>query len=64
MDHPEGLCDRCAHHRIIRSGRGSAFLMCGRAKDDRRYMKYPPLPVFRCEGFDAEQREPPSDAPS
>jgi len=51
-NHPEGLCDRCVHHRVIRSGRGSEFLMCGRAKDDRGYMKYPPLPVFRCAGFE------------
>jgi len=46
-----GLCDRCAHQRLVRTSR-SVFSMCGRHADgDRRYPKYPPVPVGRCVGF-------------
>ncbi len=26
--------------------------MCGRAKNDKRFPKYPPLPVLSCPGFE------------
>ena len=60
MDRPAGLCDECAYRRVIRSSRGSEFLMCRRAKDDPRYSKYPPLPVFACAGFVAGSPDDPS----
>lgn len=59
---PVGLCDSCVHHRTIENRRGSRFHMCQRALTDRRFAKYPPLPVLRCPGYepaevdDAERR--------
>ncbi|MEQ8786728.1 MAG: hypothetical protein RIC55_10540 [Pirellulaceae bacterium] len=54
----ESLCQRCQFKREIVSGKGSRFLMCLLAKSDRRFAKYPPQPIARCEGYlegDAEQ---------
>jgi hypothetical protein len=46
-----GLCDRCVHAEIITSDRGSRFYLCKLSKTDRRFPKYPRLPVLQCEGF-------------
>ena len=56
-----GLCDRCAHQRMWGNRRGSTFSMCGRAKADERFPKYPRMPVVRCAGF--EERPAGSEAP-
>lgn len=50
--HSVGLCAICQHHRVIKSAKGSTFYMCERAKTDRRFPKYPPLPVVICPGFE------------
>jgi len=55
MPPPAGLCERCRHQRIIRNTRGSSFSLCERSREDKRYDKYPRLPVLRCPGF--EERE-------
>ncbi len=47
-----GLCADCRHVRIIESDKGSVFVLCGRAKDDPRFPRYPPQPVVRCSGFE------------
>lgn len=47
-----GLCARCAHARVVRSGRGSEFVMCGRAAKEPGFPKYPRLPVVACRGFE------------
>lgn len=48
---PHSLCHRCAHLRVITSGRGSVFLMCT-APDARAIpQKYPAQPVLRCGWF-------------
>ncbi len=49
---PAGLCDRCRHQRVIGNTRGSSFSMCGRAKNDAGFPKYPRLPVLECRGYD------------
>jgi hypothetical protein len=47
-----GLCDTCAHQKIVRSGRGSVFSMCLRHRTEpERYRKYPTLPVRACPGY-------------
>ena len=46
-----GLCPRCSHVRLLKSERGSTFLLCTLAKVDRRFTKYPPQPVLACSGF-------------
>ena len=42
---PAGLCALCAHQKLVRTGRGSVFSMCLRARTDPRFAKYPQLPV-------------------
>lgn len=52
-----GLCATCAHHRVIENRRGSRFHLCEKSREDARFPKYPPLPVFRCAGY---RRDTPS----
>ena len=45
-----GLCADCQHCRIVNSER-STFYMCRLALTNPEYRKYPPLPVWRCPGY-------------
>ena len=47
-----GLCSACGFATHQRSARGSSFWRCRRAETDARFMRYPPLPVARCPGFE------------
>jgi hypothetical protein len=48
-----GLCDSCAHQKLIHNTRGSTFSMCLRHRTEpERYPKYPPLPVRACPGYE------------
>jgi len=53
-----GLCDSCAHQRLVRNTRGSAFSLCERSRTDRAYPRYPRLPVLECRGFEARPEKP------
>jgi hypothetical protein len=58
-----GLCGICQHRRTVESRRGSVFLLCERSREDPRYPRYPPLPVFHCPGFEAgDAPDPESEA--
>src|SRR5512135_1481701 len=46
-----GLCARCGHMSVVRSGRGGLFYRCGLSDVDPRYPRYPRLPVLHCSGF-------------
>jgi len=46
-----GLCDTCAHVRLIRSDRGSVFFQCLLAARDPEFPKYPQIPVVSCRGY-------------
>lgn len=46
-----GLCDGCVHQRRVGNTRGSTFSLCGLARTDDRFSKYPRMPVLRCAGF-------------
>lgn len=46
-----GLCESCRHRREVRSRRGSVFIYCMQSEQDRRFPKYPMLPVLRCDGY-------------
>ena len=49
-----GLCDTCAHQKLIHNTRGSTFSMCLRHRTEpERFAKYPPLPVRECSGYGA-----------
>ena len=52
-----GLCEGCAHQRLIRSGRGSAFSMCRIGLRDPDWPKYPRMPVTACPRFEARTPE-------
>jgi hypothetical protein len=50
------LCRSCSFAREVVSGKGSRFLLCEKSMTDRRFPKYPPQPVIRCQGF-VEKKE-------
>jgi hypothetical protein len=52
MDSQFGLCDRCAHQKLVTSGRGSVFSMCRLGLQDPDWPKYPRMPVERCSRFE------------
>jgi hypothetical protein len=52
-----GLCDSCRHQRLVRTGRGSVFTMCLKAREDPDFPKYPRVPVRACSGY---ERRPPA----
>lgn len=47
-----GLCSSCIHVRVIRSAKGSEFLLCGMHATDDRFSKYPPQPVVQCRAWE------------
>jgi hypothetical protein len=51
----ESLCKSCTNARKIVSGKGSVFLLCQLAQTDKRYPKYPPQPVIRCDGYEENE---------
>jgi len=48
-----GLCATCVHREIKASAR-SVFLRCQLADVDPRFLRYPPLPVWACPGWERE----------
>lgn len=53
LDPRVGLCSVCKNVRRVEGGRGSTFYLCELGLVDRRFRKYPALPVIDCEGFEA-----------
>ena len=51
-----GLCARCCQVRIQSTKRGSRFYRCALADENDAYLRYPPLPVRQCDGFEPETR--------
>jgi hypothetical protein len=51
----DSLCPTCRFVRVIVSGKGSQFLLCEKAAEDQRFVKYPPQPVVRCGGYEERQ---------
>jgi hypothetical protein len=50
--HPNGLCDSCAHQQLVPNSRGSVFSLCLRSREDKRYPRYPAVPVSACPGHE------------
>lgn len=48
-----GLCDSCAHQRLIGNTRGSTFSMCQLGTTDPDWPKYPRMPVLACPRYEA-----------
>ncbi len=47
-----GLCGTCRWARSATNRRGSVFFRCLRAETDPRFVRYPPLPVQSCMGYE------------
>ena len=53
-----GLCDSCRHQQLVHNTRGSVFSLCLRSRrEPERFVRYPRLPVTRCEGYEPEAAE-------
>jgi hypothetical protein len=50
------------HLRTQTTRRGSSFFRCARAESDDRFLRYPPIPVRVCPGFEADPGERQPDA--
>lgn len=46
-----GLCDMCAHVQIVRSSKGSSFVLCRLSEVNPAFRRYPTLPVMACPGY-------------
>ena len=55
-----GLCDSCAHQRLVRNTRGSVFSLCERSRTDPAFPRYPRLPVLECAGYEEREAESPA----
>jgi hypothetical protein len=53
-----GLCDHCLHQRLVPNTRGSVFSLCERSRSDRRFARYPRIPVLSCPGFEPAPERP------
>jgi hypothetical protein len=53
-----GLCADCRFAAVQQTRRGATFWRCRRADEDPRFLRYPPLPVTRCVGFEAGEPGP------
>ena len=42
--------------REIVTPKGSRFLLCQLAQTDSNYLKYPPQPVVRCDGYQRKEK--------
>jgi hypothetical protein len=51
-----GLCDSCLHQQLVPNTRGSVFSLCLRSRGDRRYPRYPRVPVLSCPGHEPSDR--------
>ena len=49
---PGGVCGTCRGVRTVTPRRGSVFYRCARADVDPRFVRYPPLPVLACPGYE------------
>ena len=49
-----GLCSVCTHVRVVETRQGSRYYLCELSRTDSRFVKYPPLPVAECPGFEHE----------
>ncbi|MBK5188740.1 MAG: hypothetical protein JJD97_10895, partial [Gemmatimonadaceae bacterium] len=47
-----GLCAGCVNVQVIENRRGSRFYRCRLAEIDPAFLRYPPLPVLSCRGFE------------
>jgi hypothetical protein len=47
-----GLCENCRFLQRQKTNRGSQFIRCVRADEDKNFSRYPALPVRVCLGYE------------
>ena len=52
-----GLCETCAHLRLVPTDRGVVFYLCEYSKRDPVFPKYPRIPVTACVAYDHTRPE-------
>ncbi|MND01242.1 hypothetical protein D3C83_201640 [compost metagenome] len=52
-----GLCDSCAHQKLVPNTRGSVFSLCLRSRTDARFPRYPRVPVAACPGYERREKD-------
>ena len=55
LDPSVGLCSVCRFVKKQDTKRGAVFYRCGRADQDPSFMKYPPIPIGQCRGFELHE---------
>ncbi len=58
-----GLCDMCTHMQIVRSSKGSSFVLCRLSEVNPAFRRYPALPVTACPGYSPTTEPKPTVAP-
>ncbi len=53
-----GLCRTCRHADVIETASGSQFYRCRLSDTHPQFLKYPPLPVLRCSGYESSESSP------
>jgi hypothetical protein len=53
MDHI-GLCRTCRHAAAVETATGSQFYRCRLSDRRPQFLKYPPLPVLHCSGYERD----------
>ena len=54
-----GLCDTCAHQKLVRNTRGSTFSLCLRSRaEPDSFPRYPRTPVLACPGYERRATSP------
>jgi hypothetical protein len=50
-----GLCASCSHVQMVKTSKGSTFVLCRLSESDPGFRKYPVLPVVQCGGYQSRQ---------
>ena len=50
----KGICLDCKLAKIVVSAKASRFIQCQKHFEDKRFAKYPRLPVMACSGFEKQ----------
>ena len=58
-----GLCETCSHVQIVRSSKGSSFVLCRLSEVDPAFRRYPALPVTACPGYSPSTEPEPTTTP-
>jgi hypothetical protein len=53
-----GLCETCMHVQIVRSSKGSSFVLCRLSEVNPAFRRYPALPVITCRGYERGPESP------